>query len=48
MFSFSGFNKMQVDRLKADHGIYIVGSGRINVAGMNEDKMDQLCPRSPT
>ncbi len=43
MFSFSGLNKMQVDQLKADHGIYVVGSGRINVAGMSEDKMGQLC-----
>jgi aspartate/tyrosine/aromatic aminotransferase len=43
MFSFSGLNKMQVDQLKADHGIYIVGSGRINVAGMQESKMDFFC-----
>ncbi len=43
MFSFSGLTAMQVDELKSKHGIYIVGSGRINVAGMNEDKMDQLC-----
>lgn len=43
MFSFSGLTPMQVDQLKRDHGIYIVGSGRINVAGMAESKMDQLC-----
>ncbi|MGB1926447.1 MAG: amino acid aminotransferase [Rubripirellula sp.] len=43
MFSFSGLNKMQVDQLKTDHGIYIVGSGRINVAGMQERKMDFFC-----
>jgi aspartate/tyrosine/aromatic aminotransferase len=43
MFSFSGLNKMQVDQLKSDDGIYVVGSGRINVAGMSESKMDQLC-----
>jgi aspartate/tyrosine/aromatic aminotransferase len=43
MFSFSGLTPMQVDELKAKHGIYIVGSGRINVAGMNEATMDQLC-----
>ena len=43
MFSFSGLNKMQVDHLKSDHGIYIVGSGRINVAGMQESKMDFFC-----
>lgn len=43
MFSFSGLNKMQVDVLKNQHGIYIVGSGRINVAGMNETRMPWLC-----
>lgn len=43
MFSFSGLNPMQVDELKSKHGIYIVGSGRINVAGMLESKMDAFC-----
>ena len=43
MFSYSGLNKMQVDQLKHEHSIYIVGSGRINVAGMSEDRMQQLC-----
>lgn len=43
MFSFSGLTPMQVDELKRKHGIYIVGSGRINVAGMSESKMEQLC-----
>jgi aspartate/tyrosine/aromatic aminotransferase len=43
MFSFSGLNKDQVARLKKEYAIYIVGSGRINVAGMTEDNMDRLC-----
>jgi aspartate/tyrosine/aromatic aminotransferase len=43
MFSFSGLNAMQVDELKNKHSIYIVGSGRINVAGMTEDRMGQFC-----
>lgn len=43
MFSFSGLTPMQVDELKTKHSIYIVGSGRINVAGMNENKMQGLC-----
>ena len=43
MFSFSGLNKDQVNALKKDHAIYIVGSGRINVAGMTENNMDRLC-----
>jgi aspartate/tyrosine/aromatic aminotransferase len=43
MFSFSGLNRTQVDRLRDEHAIYIVGSGRINVAGMTETNMDRLC-----
>ncbi|MGB7326159.1 MAG: amino acid aminotransferase [Rubripirellula sp.] len=43
MFSFSGLNPMQVDELRQKYSIYIVGSGRINVAGMSEDRMDHLC-----
>jgi aspartate/tyrosine/aromatic aminotransferase len=43
MFSFSGLNKQQVQKLKDDFAIYIVGSGRINVAGMTDDTMDVLC-----
>jgi len=43
MFSFSGLNPMQVDELRKKHGVYIVGSGRINVAGMTESKMEPLC-----
>jgi aspartate/tyrosine/aromatic aminotransferase len=43
MFSFSGLNKAQVEALKTQHAIYIVGSGRINVAGMTPTNMDRLC-----
>ena len=43
MFSYSGLSPMQVDRLKTEHGIYIVGSGRINVAGMRQSHMRPLC-----
>lgn len=43
MFSFSGLNKQQVETLKTRHGIYIVGTGRINVAGMTDANMDALC-----
>jgi aspartate aminotransferase len=43
MFSFSGLNPMQVDELKTKQAIYIVVSGgRINVAGMTEDNMEQI------
>ncbi|MEE4254090.1 MAG: amino acid aminotransferase [Desulfuromusa sp.] len=43
MFSFSGLTKEQVDRLRDEYSIYIVGSGRINVAGMTPANMDRLC-----
>lgn len=43
MFSFSGLNPEQVARLKDEFGIYIVGSGRISVAGMTRANMDALC-----
>jgi aspartate aminotransferase len=43
MFSFSGLTKEQVEKLRSKYAIYIVGSGRINVAGMTEENMDRLC-----
>ncbi|MBP8130740.1 MAG: aspartate/tyrosine/aromatic aminotransferase [Candidatus Hydrogenedentes bacterium] len=43
MFSFSGLNREQVAALRDRYAIYIVGSGRINVAGMTEGNMDRLC-----
>ncbi len=43
MFSFSGLNADQVKALRERFAIYIVGSGRISVAGMTEDNMDYLC-----
>lgn len=43
MFSMSGLNKGHVARLRSEFAIYIVGSGRINVAGMTESNMDYLC-----
>ncbi|MCF1427639.1 MAG: aspartate/tyrosine/aromatic aminotransferase [Shewanella sp.] len=43
MFSFSGLNKDQVSRLKDEFGVYIVGSGRISVAGMTKTNMPVIC-----
>jgi aspartate aminotransferase/aromatic-amino-acid transaminase len=43
MFSFSGLTPDQVVQLRKDYGIYIVGSGRISVAGMTHDNMEPLC-----
>jgi aspartate/tyrosine/aromatic aminotransferase len=43
MFSYSGLTPDQVRRLRDERAIYVVGSGRINVAGMTEANMDALC-----
>ncbi|MCI6864331.1 MAG: amino acid aminotransferase [Anaerobiospirillum succiniciproducens] len=42
MFSFSGLSKEQVETLRAGYGIYIVGSGRICVAGINDNNIEYL------
>lgn len=43
MFSFSGLNPEQVKTLREKNSIYVVGSGRINVAGMTKANMEPLC-----
>ena len=43
MFSLSGLTKEQVAALRDRYSIYVVGSGRINVAGMTAGNMDYLC-----
>lgn len=43
MFSFSGLNRAQVQRLRDEFAIYIVDSGRINIAGMTTENMAPLC-----
>lgn len=43
MFSFSGLTREQVDALREKRSIYIVGSGRINVAAMTPANIDTLC-----
>jgi aspartate/tyrosine/aromatic aminotransferase len=43
MFSFSGLTDEQVRRLRQEYSIYMVGSGRMNVAGMTEANMGRLC-----
>ena len=42
MFTMSGLTPEQVDRLRSDHAIYIVRSGRINVAGITERNVGTL------
>jgi aspartate/tyrosine/aromatic aminotransferase len=43
MFSFSGLTREQVKRLREEFAIYIVDSGRINVAGILDSSLDRLC-----
>ena len=43
MFSFSGLNKDQVKFLREEKAVYIVGSGRINVAGLTPGNMGFVC-----
>jgi aspartate aminotransferase/aromatic-amino-acid transaminase len=43
MFSYTGLNPMQADWLKNEKGIYIVGTGRINVAGLTSSSMERIC-----
>ncbi len=42
MFSRLPLNPAQIDTLRDEHAIYIVGDGRINVAGLPEEGMDEL------
>lgn len=43
MFSFSGLTPENVQYLRDQYSIYIVKSGRINVAGINDRNTDRLC-----
>lgn len=43
MFSYSGLSDEQVERLREEYAVYIVGGGRINVAGVTDANMDVLC-----
>lgn len=42
MFSRLGLTPQQVERLRVEHGIYMVDDSRINVAGLPEGKMTEL------
>lgn len=43
MFTMAGLTKEQVGKLQTEHAIYIVGSGRINVAGITPSNLEKLC-----
>jgi len=42
MFSFLGLSEAQVDRLREEFSVYMLGSSRINVAGVNHSNIDYL------
>ncbi|MGP1960105.1 MAG: amino acid aminotransferase [Arsenophonus sp. NC-TX2-MAG3] len=43
MFSFSGLNQDQITQLREKYAIYVISSGRINVAGLTLQNMIPLC-----
>lgn len=42
MFSLLGTTSEKVDQLRTDHGIYMVGDSRMNIAGLNADTIPVL------
>jgi len=40
MFSYTGLNPAQCDRLKEEFGVYILRSGRMCVAGLNSGNVE--------
>ena len=42
MFSRLGITEPQVERLREDFGIYMIGDSRFNVAGIKEDQLEEL------
>ena len=40
MFSLMGLSFDQVTKLRSEFGIYMVGDSRINIAGLNKDKIE--------
>jgi len=42
MFSYTGLTAAQVERLKTEHGIYAVSTGRICLAALNDGNLDYV------
>ena len=42
MFGMLPVSKEQVQRLRDEHGVYMAGSGRINVAGLTLGNIEQF------
>jgi aromatic-amino-acid transaminase len=41
MFSYTGLSPQQVDELREVHGVYLVRSGRMCVAGLNSGNVER-------
>jgi aromatic-amino-acid transaminase len=41
MFSYTGLTAAQVDRLREEHAVYLIRSGRICVAGLNAGNVER-------
>lgn len=42
MFSYTGLNDAQVERMRKEHSVYMVAAGRANVAGFDAQRLDKL------
>lgn len=42
MFSYTGLGSEAVDRIREAHGVYLIRSGRLCVAGLNESNLDRV------
>ncbi len=42
MFSYTGFSQSTVEKLRNEHGIYLINSGRMCLAGLNEHNVDRV------
>jgi aspartate/tyrosine/aromatic aminotransferase len=43
MFSLLGLSAEQVARLRSEFAVYVVGAGRVNVAGLTRSNIDRVC-----
>jgi aromatic-amino-acid transaminase len=48
MFSYTGLSAAQVDRLREEHAVYLIRSGRICVAGLNESNVERTAEAMAT
>jgi len=42
MFSYTGLSETQADVLRDQHGVYLLRSGRMCVAGLNANNVDRV------